>query len=121
MNPTGQIPTLTEGRFLVLGGYNVFLNYLCNHHQKIKEKLYQTQFKGEIDKHMLWFQSILKVASNRIVRQIVGPQAFGETAPSAEDIKRVNDEFYTKILPVLEELLGKREYICGDELTVADV
>ena len=40
MNPTGSIPTLTEGRFLILGGYLVFLNYLANHHKGIREKLY---------------------------------------------------------------------------------
>ena len=28
MNPTGQIPTITEGKFLVLGGYQVYMNFL---------------------------------------------------------------------------------------------
>lgn len=45
LNPTGSLPTLTEGRFLVLGGYIVFLNYLMNHHRPIKEKLYPPEVK----------------------------------------------------------------------------
>jgi glutathione S-transferase len=45
LNPTGSLPTLTEGRFLVLGGYVVFLNYLVNHHKDIREKLYPAEYK----------------------------------------------------------------------------
>jgi glutathione S-transferase len=40
MNPTGSLPTITEGRFVILGGYLVFLNYLMNHHKQIRERLY---------------------------------------------------------------------------------
>jgi glutathione S-transferase len=40
INPTGSIPTITEGRFLILGGYLVFLTYLSNHHKSIRDKLY---------------------------------------------------------------------------------
>lgn len=55
MNPTGSVPTLTEGRFLLLGGYPVFLNYLGNYHRPVKEKLYPVLYKNEIDKAMLWY------------------------------------------------------------------
>jgi glutathione S-transferase len=43
INPTGSLPTMTEGRFLILGGYLVFLSYLANHHKGIREKLYPAQ------------------------------------------------------------------------------
>ena len=46
---------MTEGRFLVLGGYLVFLNYLVGHHRIIKEKLYPDDLKGNIDKVLLWY------------------------------------------------------------------
>ena len=54
-NPTGSIPTMAEGRFLVLGGYLVFLNYLANYHKPIRDKLYPQISKTEIDKTMLWY------------------------------------------------------------------
>ncbi len=38
-NPTGTIPTIKESRFLILGGYVVFLNYLINYHHTIRERL----------------------------------------------------------------------------------
>jgi glutathione S-transferase len=36
-NPAGQIPMMTEGSFKILGGNNIFLIYLCNSHQKVKD------------------------------------------------------------------------------------
>ena len=40
VNPTGQLPTITEGDYLVLGGYSVFLQYLSANHKLIKDKFY---------------------------------------------------------------------------------
>ena len=40
LNPTGSLPTISEGRFLIIGGYIVFVNYLVNHHRPIRDKLY---------------------------------------------------------------------------------
>lgn len=45
LNPTGSIPTVTEGRFLILGGYRVFISYLVNHHRLIRDKLYPREEK----------------------------------------------------------------------------
>jgi len=73
VNPTGALPTITEGRFLILGGYLVFLTYLANHHKSIREKLYPQEEKIQVDKLMLWFQSIMRVCTSKIARMIVGP------------------------------------------------
>lgn len=49
------MPTITEGRFLVLGGYLAFINYLVNHHNPIKERLYPEEAKDALDTILLWF------------------------------------------------------------------
>ena len=54
-NPSGQIPMITEGSFKILGGGNIFLIYLCNSHQRIKDKLYPNESKADIEKHLSWF------------------------------------------------------------------
>jgi len=46
---------ITEGNFKVLGGSNIFLIYLCNSQQRIKDKLYAQENRGEIEKHLAWF------------------------------------------------------------------
>ena len=123
INPTGSHPTITEGRFLVLGGYLVFLTYLANHHKSIRDKLYPNDLKQQIDKYMLWFQSIMRVCSGKLVRMIIGPQAFGEKAPNAEQLKQQSDEFYENILPILDRQIGNNEYLCGEDAdaTIADI
>ena len=78
LNATGSVPTITEGRYLLLGGGIVFLNYLVNHHKQIREKLYPLDFKPLIDSILLWQSSIMRVLSRKLIRMQIGPIAFGE-------------------------------------------
>jgi len=78
INPTGQVPTIQDGQNLVIGGYSTFLNYLANSQPKVAKQLYPSNTASEIDSHILWYQCILKPASQRFIRHIVGPKAFGE-------------------------------------------
>ena len=55
VNPTGQIPTITEGRYMVLGGSGLYIQYLVNSHREVKEMLYPDANKAEIDRHLSWF------------------------------------------------------------------
>eukprot|EP00347_Sterkiella_histriomuscorum_P024508 403330868 len=120
LNPTGSLPTIQEGRFLILGGYLVFLNYLVNKHEPIRNKLYPLEVKPLIDKILLWFQSIMRVTSQRLIRMIIGPQAFGEKQYQQEDIKATLEEF-NMILHMLDKKLQRYEFFCGEEVTVADI
>lgn len=121
INPSGQIPMITEGSFKILGGNNIFLIYLCNSHQRIKDKLYPVETRVEIEKHLSWFQSRMRPCAGRLTRMIVQPQAFGDKAPSQQELNREQEEFFKKLLPSLDQQLKGRKYFCGDELTVADL
>lgn len=68
LNPTGSVPTMTEGRYLLLGGSIVFINYLVNHHREIRDKLYPKDFKSLIDSILLWQSSIMRVLSQKLIR-----------------------------------------------------
>lgn len=121
MNPSGQIPMLTEGHFKILGGSNIFLIYLCNSQQRIKDKLYSQENRGEIEKHLAWFQSRMKPTSTRLIKMIVNPKALGEKAPSAQELNREQDEFFKKLLPSLDKQLENKRFFCGDDITIADI
>jgi hypothetical protein len=69
---------ITEGSFKILGGNNIFLIYLCNSHARIKDKLYPTESRVEIEKHLSFFQSRMKPVSNKIIKMIINPKAFGD-------------------------------------------
>lgn len=121
LNPTGSLPTITEGRFLIIGGYLVFINYLVKHHEKIQAKLYSPDVKPQVDRILLWFQSIMRVCSQKLIRMVIGPQAFGEKQYPQDDIKVAMDEFFQQILAVLDKKLQRYEFLCGEEFTVADI
>jgi len=121
INPSGQIPMITEGSFKILGGNSIFLIYLCNSNQRIKDKLYPTEVRAEIEKHLSWFQSRMRPCAGRLTRMIVHPQAFGDKAPSQAEIKREQDELFKKLLPSLDQQLINKKYFCGDEVTIADL
>ena len=69
-----------------------------NQHDKIKQQLYPDSSKAEIDRHLSWFQAVLRVCSNRIVKMNVGPKIHGDKAPSPEELSAVTDEFFKRIL-----------------------
>ena len=52
---------------------------------------------------------------------IVGPVAFGEKAPTPQEMEKDSKEFYEKILPRLDKLLTDREFICGDDPAIVDI
>lgn len=120
-NPSGQIPMITEGGFKILGGNNIFLIYLCNSHQRIKDRLYSNDCKADIEKHLAWFQSRMKPTSARLVKMIVQPQAFGEKAPTPQELQREQEEFFRKLLPSLDKQLEGKSYFCGEDVTIADI
>ena len=120
-NPSGQIPMITEGSFKILGGNNIFLIYLCNSNARIKDRLYPLESRVEIEKHLAWFQSRMKPTSTRLIKMIVQPQAFGDKAPSQQELAREQEEFFKKLLPSLDKQLENKRYFCGEDVSIADI
>ena len=121
VNPTGQIPTITEGKYMVLGGSGLYIQYLVNAHKTIKETLYPENNKAEIDRHLSWFQGVLRVCSTRIIKMTIGPKIHGEKAPTPEDLKAVTEEFFRRILNRFDQMLASKDFVCGAKMTVADI
>lgn len=122
INPTGQIPTLTESDFLVLGGYQVFVQYLASNHKKIKERFYPQESTSAIEQHLGWFMSLLRLCTGRIIKQITSAKT-GERAMDNEAQQRDLKELYDRLLPTIDKQLAKSDqpYICGDNITVVDL
>lgn len=106
---------------MVLGGSGLYITYLVNAHKSIKDALYPEAQKAEIDRHLSWFQGVLKVCSNRIIKMTVGSKILGEKAPSPEEMKAVTEEFFRRILNRFDQMLAGKDYVCGSNMTVADL
>ena len=78
VNPTGSVPTLVDGNTSVIGGYSTFLTYLASAYPVLGAALYPPNSQAEIDAHLLWYQCIFSPATQKMVRFMVGPKAFGE-------------------------------------------
>ena len=52
---------------------------------------------------------------------IVSPQAFGEKAPTTQELQREQDEFFKKLLPSLDKQLEGKKFFCGEDNTIADI
>ena len=55
VNPSGQIPTMLEGSYKILGGNNAQITYLCSTHKKIGDLLCPAESQRQIMMHLNWF------------------------------------------------------------------
>ena len=70
-NPSGQIPTITEGQYKIIGGGNTHVQYLVNSHDLVAQHLYPEALRSEVEKFLNWFQSKMRPETQRLVRMIV--------------------------------------------------
>ena len=78
----------------------------------------------DIKTHILWYKCIMRPATQRYVRHIVGPKAFGEREYSSEEKAANQKEIWEMILPKMEEFLSdkQRDFMCSHEsLTIIDI
>jgi len=124
INPTGDVPTLVHGNTSVIGGYSTFLTYLASTFPALGRALYPANAQAEIDAHLLWYQCILSPATQKLVRTVVGPKAFGEKQCSTADSESITDEIWEIILVKLEQNLEEkgRNFFCSDDqITIVDI
>lgn len=117
-NPLARIPVLEhDGQYLIES--NAICRYLCNINEK---KLYSTdalqaaridQFMDTTTVHVgRWISTFFwqEVVRKHIMGEEVDPAAIAEA-----------QGFLDQLLPYYESTLGKHEYLCGDEFSLADV
>ena len=74
-----------------------------------------------LDTILLWFQTIMRTCTQRLIKMSVGPQAFGEKPYSQEEINASLDEFYQTILPIIDKKLSRTQFLCGEDYTIVDL
>lgn len=63
----------------------------------------------------------MKPNSTRLIKMIVNPKAFGDKPPAPNDYNRDLDEFFKKLLPILNNQLEGKSFFCGQDITIADM
>lgn len=52
---------------------------------------------------------------------IVNPKAFGDKAPSAQELGREQEEFFKRLLSSLDKQVENKRFFCGDDISIADI
>lgn len=116
-NPNSLVPMLEEDDGFTLWESNVIVRYLCAKHGA--GTLYPTDLRGrfEAERWMDWQQTTFNPAGRDAFVQLF------RVAPDKRDQALIDKSVAATepLLAVLDDLLGRRPFIAGDRLTMADV
>jgi len=115
MNPNGKVPVIDDDGF-VLWESHAILRYLADKHGAHSWYPVDIKARSQVERWLDWNHTRLgpevgKIAFNTLVLREKG------NAQAIEDGKK----WLLIILPVLDGELGKRRYVCGNDITIADL
>ena len=135
LNPSEQIPTIIDDSQTIIGDSTHVYKYLCKT-RNIPNKFYPSgtdmkQQRQQVDSILEWIQWQLKRCTKRIAKfkltKALIEKGFTTLTPQQKDQLQKEEaaemELFNEVcLPNLEILLQQaRKYICGSELSVADL
>ncbi len=116
LNPNGLVPTIQDGSF-TLWESNTICRYLANRHSA--HALYPIDFqaRADVERWMDWSTSMLGSAL------FDGFWGLIRTAPADRNAAAIkaSGEKTTKALGVLDDVLARQPWICGSDLTLAEI
>lgn len=117
MNPTGRIPTLVEGDF-VLWESNSIMRYLCLAHGGATE-LYPAdpRQRAAVERWLDWTLSTLQPAERPLFWGLI------RTPPEQRDMTALQDsaDAAAELWRIIDRQLVTRRYLEGDAFTLADI
>jgi glutathione S-transferase len=119
INPNGKIPVLQDGD-LVLWESHAIMQYLCE--LTPGQSLYPTGLRPrtEVNRWLFWVSSHLAPAVAPINFERLWKKLVSGGAPDPALIERQEGCFHLTAR-VLEGHLANREWLCGDQLSLADI
>jgi len=116
VNPLGKIPALIDGD-LTLWESNAILIYLSEAHGGHRLWSREPKRRADIARWLFWESSQWQPALVPVLTPTVAALLFGTPPPAAVGW---NDAGVEPMLQFLESELQRRQYVAGDELTLAD-
>jgi len=118
-NPNGKVPTLVDGDF-ALWESNAIIQYLAAKHAG--HGLWPADPRGQADvsRWQCWELAHWGPACSTLVFERFVKQFFGQGDPNPSEVARGEEELH-RCAEVLDGHLRRRQWLVGDELTLADV
>ncbi|CAN5604694.1 glutathione S-transferase [soil metagenome] len=121
LNPNAAVPVLVDGAF-VLTESNAIMIYLCEIAGDAGEDLHPPALKprSQVDRWLFWMSSHWgpTIAALNFEHNLKKLLKQGE-ADSAHVLR--SDGMFKKFASVLDAELGRREFVAGDSLSIADI
>ncbi|TCV84076.1 glutathione S-transferase family protein [Sulfurirhabdus autotrophica] len=115
LNPNGKVPVIEDDDF-VLWESNTIMRYLADKHKAESWYPRDAKSRSQVDQWLDWSQTRLGPEAGKIM---FNTHFAGENGnkQAIEDGKK----WLQKILPVMNALLSKQTYLCGEAITLADL
>ena len=123
-NPTGQVPILVDGEFTVWE--NVAIGRYVNEKFQCPSNWFgrDTQHRAHINQYLQWYTYTVRLGGGAFHWNIFGPMIFGEKPFSekfAAEQRKGRAILYESMGVIEKYWLKDREYVCGDEVSYADL
>ena len=116
-NPNGRLPTLEEEDGWTLWESGAVVRYLCAKHSMGNLCPDTPRGRADAEKWMDWSSLNLAKLQHRLPRSVL-PPAGGE---AQQEAIAATVKGTAPLYDILEQQLAGRKYLCGDNLTMADI
>ena len=119
LNPNMRMPVLEDDGF-VLWESNAIVEYLASKASRSDWLPDDVRARLSVTKWLYWESNHWDPACSIFVFERIVKPFFGMGEPAAGEIAR-GETLFKRLAAVLDEQLGKRRYLAGDALTIADL
>jgi glutathione S-transferase len=117
INPNGKIPAMVDGNFKLFESNAIMCYIAAKHSSPLLPS--DLQKRANVDQWLFWQTAHLGAAAGKIAWERVYKSLLNRGTPDETNIKESLTEL-NRYLAVLDAVLAKTSYVCGDQLTVAD-
>jgi len=119
INPSGKIPALVDGEF-ILAESNAILLYLAEAHGGNQLWSSDAKQRGRIAQWLFWESAHWQPILIAFLSEVVGHRLLPERVPRPQHAPDWSSALVQPILKTLESALGCAAFLAGSEATIAD-
>jgi glutathione S-transferase len=119
INPSGKIPTLVDGGF-ILSESNAILIYLAEVHGAYRLWSRDARARCKIAQWLFWESAHWQPALSTCLADLVGHRLLPERIPQPRSAPDWNSGLLQPLLNILETTLSSQAFLTGEGVTIAD-
>jgi glutathione S-transferase len=117
--PLGLVPAIKMGpNNFRLAETAAILSYLCNSSDAVAASWYPDapEARAAVDSWMHWHHAHSRMCTKMILHPVLFPKLPGQAEKAAQGAKQMK-----RVLKILNDALGESKYLCGEDMTIADL